>query len=166
MPKVKIKLLLLFVACSGFNASFAQVKKWSLLECVNYALEKNISVQQSALDVENAKIDRSDAIGNYLPSISANGNHSWNIGLNQNITTGLLENQTTQFTSAGLNSNVTIFSGLSNLYRYRRAKLSEIASQYRLSKMKDDISLNVANAYLQILFNKIAKHLPLPKIVC
>lgn len=154
MPKVKIKLLLLFVACSSFTASFAQVKKWSLLECVNYALEKNISVQQSVLDVETAKIDRSDAIGNYLPSLSANGNHSWNIGLNQNITTGLLENQTTQFTSAGLNSNVTIFSGLSNLYRYRRAKLSEIASQYRLSKMKDDISLNVANAYLQILFNK------------
>ncbi|OYQ42275.1 TolC family protein [Flavobacterium aurantiibacter] len=154
MPKVKAQLIVVFVACSGVFSSFAQAKKWTLLECVNYALEKNISVQQSALDLETAKIERSDAIGNYLPSISANGNHSWNIGLNQNITTGLLENQTTQFTSAGLNSSVTIFSGLSNLYRYRRAKLSELASQYRLSKMKDDISLNVANAYLQILFNK------------
>jgi outer membrane protein len=134
--------------------SNAQSKKWSLEECVDYAIKNNISIQLSELDTKSAEIEKSTAIGNFLPSLNINGSHSWNIGLNQNITTNLLENQTTQYTSAGLNSNVDLFSGLQNQNRLRRANLSILASKYQLSKMKDDVSLNVANAFLQILFNK------------
>ncbi|NMH23913.1 TolC family protein [Flavobacterium solisilvae] len=134
--------------------SFAQTKKWTLEECVFYAVENNISIQQSELDLQNAKIDKNSALGNFLPSLNAGANHSWNIGLNQNITTGLLENQTTQFSSVSLNSSIDIYNGLQNQNRLRRAKLSELASQYNLSKIQDDISLSVANAYLNILFNK------------
>ncbi|RAR71783.1 TolC family protein [Flavobacterium aciduliphilum] len=132
----------------------AQSKKWSLQECVDYALKHNISIKQSELDSETAVVGKTSAVGIFLPSLNANASHSWNIGLNQNITTGLLENQTTQFTSAGLNSNVTIYNGLQNQNKLRKANLSILAAQYQLSKMKDDISLNVANAFLQILFNK------------
>ena len=135
-------------------AAQAQTKKWTLKECVDYALKNNISIKQTELDEETTAIGKKAAIGNFLPTLNASASHSWNIGLNQNITTGLLENQTTQFTSAGLNSNITIYNGLQNQNKLRKANLSNIAAQYQLSKMKDDISLNVANAYLQILFNK------------
>ena len=134
--------------------SQAQTKKWTLEECVDYAIKNNISIKQSELDAKSAAIEKSAAIGNFLPSFNINGSHSWNIGLNQNITTGLLENQTTQFTSAGINSNVAIYNGMQNQNRLRRANLAIVASKFQLSKMKDDISLNIANAYLQILFNK------------
>lgn len=132
----------------------AQEKKWSLQECVDYAIKNNISVQSAALDLQTAGISKKDAIGNFLPNFNASASHSWNVGLNQNITTGLLENQTTQFTSAGLNMSVDLFRGLQNQNQLRRANLSIIASQYQLVKMQEDIALNVANAYLQILFNK------------
>lgn len=132
----------------------AQTKKWTIEECVSYALEHNISIKNTELDVQLAAIDKNDAKGNFLPTINANVTHSWNIGLNPNITTGLLENQTIQFTSAGLNANVDIYKGLQNQNRYRRSALAIIGAQYQLSKMKDDVSLNVANAFLQILFNK------------
>jgi outer membrane protein len=134
--------------------SQAQSKKWTLEECVDYAIKNNISIQQSELDAKSAAVEKSAAIGNFLPSLNINGSHSWNIGLNQNITTGLLENQTTQFTSAGINSSVAIYNGMQNQNRLRRANLAMVASKFQLSKMKDDISLNIANAYLQILFNK------------
>jgi outer membrane protein len=134
--------------------SHGQSKKWTLRECVNYALENNISIKQTDLENKVATINKSDAIGNFLPTLNANSSHSWNIGLNQNITTGLLQNQTTQFTSVGINSNVAIYNGLQNVNRLRRANLSAVSAQYQLAKMKDDISLNVANAFLQILFNK------------
>jgi outer membrane protein len=143
-------LALLFLSA----LSQAQSKKWSLEECVNYAIKNNISIKQSELDAKSASIEKSTAIGNFLPSLNVNGSHSWNIGLNQNITTGLLENQTTQFTSAGLNSNIDVYNGMQNQNRLRRANLTLLASKYQLSKMKDDVSLNVANAFLQILFNK------------
>jgi outer membrane protein len=144
----------LFVLLLAGLTSVAQDKKWTLQECVEYALKNNISVKQSELDLQSAKIDKNSALGNFLPSLNAGANHSWNIGLNQNITTGLLENQTTQFSSVSLNSSVDIYNGLQNQNRLRRAKLSELASQYNLSKIQDDISLSVANAYLNILFNK------------
>ena len=143
---------LIFIA---FTIVFqAQSKKWTLSECVNYALENNISIKQTDLETKVSAVNKSDAIGNFLPTLNANSSHSWNIGLNQNITTGLLENQTTQFTSVGINSNIAIYNGLQNVNRFRRANLTAISAQYQLSKMKDDISLNVANAFLQILFNK------------
>lgn len=138
----------------GSISAHAQAKKWTLSECVEYALKNNISIKQTALDIDLAQIDKKGALGGYLPSINANGSHSWNIGLNQNITTGILENQTTQFTSANLNVGINIYSGLQTQNRMRRAKMALIAAQYQLSKMQDDISLNVANAFLQILFNK------------
>jgi outer membrane protein len=148
-----LKIALLIILTFGFSSN-AQVKKWSLQECVEYALKNNISIKQSELDAKLADIDKKLAVGNFLPNLNAGGSHSWNIGLNQNITTGLLENQTIQFTSASLNSSIDIYNGLQNQNRLRRAKLAQTASLYQLSKMQDDISLNIANSYLNILFNK------------
>lgn len=150
MKSVQIVFVLFFVSV----ASFAQEKKWTLKECINHAIKNNISIKQSELDLQTTAISKKDAIGNFLPSLNASGSHSWNIGLNQNITTGLLQNQTTQFTSANLNANIDIFKGLQNVNQFRKSKLSIIASQYQLTKMQEDVALNVANAYLQILFNK------------
>ena len=148
-----LKIALLIILTFGFSSN-AQVKKWTLQECVEYALKNNISIKQSELDTKLADIDKKLAVGNFLPNLNAGGSHSWNIGLNQNITTGLLENQTIQFTAANLSSNIAIYNGLQNQNRLRRAKLAQIASLYQLTKMQDDISLNIANSYLDILFNK------------
>ena len=151
--KIKNFTVLIILLLVSFT-NYSQTKKWTIEECVNYALQHNISIKQSELDLKLATIDKKVAVGSFLPTINAGGSHSWNVGLNQNITTGLLENQTTQFTSASLNSNIDIYNGLQNQNRLRRAKLAILASQYQLTKMQDDISLFVANAFLDILFNK------------
>ena len=145
--------LLAFILFIGFSAN-AQDNKWTLEECIVHALENNISIKQSELDVELAEIDRSDAIGNLLPSFNASATNSWNTGLTQNVTTGVLQTQTTRNFSAGVTAGVTLFDGLRNLKQLQRAKMSKLASQYSLEQMKDDIALFVANAYLQVLFNK------------
>ncbi|MEM0574978.1 TolC family protein [Flavobacterium polysaccharolyticum] len=132
----------------------AQIKTWTLEECVKYAIENNISIKNTALDIKTAEINKKGAVGNFIPSLNANTSHSWNIGLNQDITTGLLRNQTTQFTSVGGTLGVDIYKGLQNQNTLRRANLAIVASKYQLLKMQEDIALNVANAFLQILFNK------------
>lgn len=149
--KIFYSLILLFLF--GWSAS-AQSKKWTLEECVNYALQHNISIKQRELDIKTAAIDKKGAVGKFLPSLNGNASHSWNIGLNQDITTGLLQNQTTQFTSAGANVGIDIYRGLQNQNTLRRANLSVVAAKYQLVKMQEDIALNVANAFLQVLFNK------------
>lgn len=132
----------------------AQDKAYTLEECVLMALDKNISIKQSELDIENAEIDKEDAIGSFLPRVNAQSQHIWNNGLSQNITNGLIENLTTQFSSFGGNIGVTLFNGKQNINQLSRANLNLIARQYQLDDMKDDISLFVANAYLQVMFNR------------
>jgi len=146
-----LSLIVMLVCCVAVQA---QPKMWTLEECVKYAIQNNISIKQSELDSKIALIDKKGAIGNFLPSLNASASHSWNIGLNQDITTGLLRNQTTQFTSAGANVGVDIYKGLQNQNTLRKANLSIVAAKYQLLKMQEDIALNVANAFLQVLFNK------------
>jgi outer membrane protein len=132
----------------------AQTKKWTLEECVKYAIDNNISIKNTELDTKTADIGKKDAIGNFIPSLNSNANHSWNIGLNQDPTTGLLRNQTTQFSTFGATVGFDIYRGMQNQNTLRRANLSIIAAKYQLTKMKEDVALNVANAFLQVLFNK------------
>ena len=151
IPSLVIALISLF----GYQIQAQnqpQIQSMTLVECISMALEKNITIKQSELSYQDAEINKRDAQGNFFPSVNAQANHSWNIGLNQDITSGLLENQTTQFTSMGASLNVDLYNGLRNINQLHRANLALLASEYQLEDMKDDIRLMVANAYLQILF--------------
>ncbi|WP_347373891.1 TolC family protein [Aequorivita sp. Q41] len=150
MKKIAIPFFFLMLSIS----LTAQNKQWTLEEAIEKALEENIAVKQAQLDLELAEIDKLSALGNYLPSFNVSGSNSWNTGLTQNITTGVLQNQTTRNFSANATVGVTIFNGLSNLRQSQRAKLSRLAAQYNLEQIKDNTALFVANAYLEILFNK------------
>jgi outer membrane protein len=144
---------LVFILLFGSSIQ-AQTKKWTLEECVKYAIDNNISIKQTELDAKTADIDKKGAIGNFIPSLNSNASHSWNVGLNQDPTTGLLRNQTTQYSSIGAGLGVDIYKGMQNQNTLRKANLSIIAAKYQLTKMQEDVALNVANAFLQVLFNK------------
>lgn len=146
-------IILGFVLIFGSNA-LAQHKKWTLKECVEYAFEHNISIKNAALDVEDATTRESDAFGNFLPSFNSSMGHSWRIGRNDNPITGILENQTNQFSNVGISSSVDIFRGLQNLNTLKRSRLNKIAMQYKIENIKDNISINVANSYMQVLFSR------------
>lgn len=164
--KTKLIFTLLFFALMNVYAqeSNSAVKKWTLQECVDYAIENNISVKQSEYDIDLAEVDKKDAVGNYLPSLNLNGAHSWNTGLTTDVTTGVLRNQTNQNTSAGASVGIAIYGGLQNLNQLRKTEIGILANRYQLDKMKDDISLFVINAYLEVLFNKEAVNVAKPQL--
>jgi outer membrane protein len=146
------RLLLLFFLISAMAS--AQVKKWTLEECVAYAVENNLTIEQYELDLENAKIDKSDALGAMLPDLNAQISASGNTGLILDPTTNNLVTGTIFSAPGNVTSSLVLFDGLRNVHRLNRAKLNAIANQYRLENLVDDIRLNVANAYLLVLSNK------------
>ncbi|MFD2588478.1 TolC family protein [Croceitalea marina] len=146
-------LTLLLIIGSLFSVN-GQMKKWTLEECVTYAVDNNLTIEQFELDLENAKIDKSDAIGGFLPDFNANSNISERSGLVVDPNSNSNVSGTIFSVSPSLSSNITLFDGLRNVKRLQRAKLNTIANQYRLDDLKDDIRLNVANAYLQVLSSK------------
>lgn len=147
------KIIIIVIFILGISAS-AQSKKWTLEECVVYAFENNISIQQSELDLNVSDILKMEALGKFLPRFSGTASYGINTGANINPATNQFENRSFRSASANINSGVVLFNGLANWKNLQRAKINKLANTYKLDKMKDDIALNVANSYLQILFNK------------
>ena len=150
---MNLKLTVLLILFS-IGALVAQQKRWSLEECVIYAEQNNLTIQQFELDLENAKIDKSDAIGNLLPNANGSINFQSSTGLSFDPTNNQPVNTTQNSSSGNIRSNLNIFDGLANYNRLKRAKLNAIANQYRLDDLVDDIRLNVAINYLSVLSNK------------
>ena len=132
----------------------AQTRTMSLAECVEYALENNLTVAQFELDLESAELGNLDALWQFLPRLNGS------LGVNESK--GLILDPQTQTNVAGnilsgsisLSAGYTIFDGLRNIKRAQRAQINTIANQYRLANLQDDIRLRVANAYLSVISSK------------
>lgn len=149
--KFKITLtLLLFSLC----AIHAQKREWTLEECVTYAVENNLTIQQIELDYETTLIDKSDAVNALWPSLNAGLQGGGNTGLTFDPTTNAPVTTTITTATGNMTSTMNLFDGLRNVHRIQRAKLNILANQYRRDDLKDDIRINVANAFLQVLSDK------------
>lgn len=149
---MKIKLIA-FVAFFTTLATFSQ-KQWTLKECVEYALEKNITIQQNKLNLENAKKQVDISKGNFLPNLNAGTGGNFNFGTsfdpvtNDRISTSLFGG------SMNLSSGITIFNGFRNTNTYKQAQLGVESSILDLKVIENNVSLQIVNGYLNILFAK------------
>ena len=145
---IKIKLLILFILLCTFGYS---QKKWTLLECVHYAMENNISVRQSALQADIAALTYKESRLSQIPTANISNSEGLRYGKSQNPSTGILENQ--NYFSIGLNlqSSVQIFNWYSKKNTILANQWSAQAARAATDKLKNDIALTVANSYLQIL---------------
>jgi len=141
----------IFVLCIGLS-SFAQ-KKWTLQECVTHALENNITVKQGENTLRINDQDIIAAKGNFLPNVSANTGHTLSLG-NRELFPGQFVDRTDNSTFLSVGANQTIFNGFRNINIKKQAQLTLESNELELARIKDDISLNVVNAYLNVLFNK------------
>ena len=148
---MKYAFVLLALLSSG--ALFSQ-KQWTLEDCVKYAMDNNISVQQGQLSEELAEIDLKQAKGNILPNLNGSATHAYNWGRNIDPITNSITTERIQRNSFGFNSNFTLYSGLRNYNSLKQSELSLKTSQIQNEVLQNDIALSVANAYLTVLFNQ------------
>jgi outer membrane protein len=148
------KSIILGFALLFATTVFGQAKKWTLQECVQYAVDNNITIKQRLLDLDQAALDKSDAVGNFLPTVNANAGVSERTGLSFDPLTNQAATETFLSANAGINLGYNLFDGLRNVRQLQRAKLTAVAAEYNIAKMKDDISLFVANGFLDIILNK------------
>ena len=149
MKKIKIFKFCILVA----SISFAQDKIWTLEQCVDHALENNITILQAENSLLSSKQDIISAKGNFLPSINSNLSGGASLG-NIEVFPGEFRDREFYSTSVGIGFSQSVFNGFRNINLLNQSKLSLERNQFELEKFKDDISLNVANTYLNVLFNK------------
>jgi outer membrane protein len=146
--------ILAIVALIAFSFSGQAQKKWSLKECVDHALKNNITIKQNALTLESLKEDVVAAKGSFLPNLNASSGANMNFGSTIDPVSNARISSTNFSSSYSLRSGITVFNGFRLLNSYKNAQLGVEKSKLELSKIKDDVSLNVVNSYLNILFAK------------
>lgn len=144
---------IVFVAFFISIAAFSQ-KQWTLKECVDEALKKNITIQQNKLSLELAKKDVEISKGNFLPNLNANTGGNFNFGTGFDPVSQNRVNTSFFGGSLGANSGITVFNGYRNTNTFKQAQLGVESSMLDLKFIENDISLRVVNGYLNILFAK------------
>ena len=125
---------------------------WTLQECTEWALEHNLTIAAQAASVEGREIEKNTADMSWLPSVNASASQNWSFGrgLGGNNT---YESGNTSSTSFNLGASMNLFDGLATPRRIQLATLNLEAATADLEKARNDIRVQVAQAYVQILYN-------------
>jgi outer membrane protein len=150
------KILILIFTCLIFSQAliFSQQKVWSLEECIKYAIDNNIQIKQQGILTEIQKNSLDLAKFLLLPSLNGQASHSYSFGRALDQNTYTFFNQTLQSDYFYLGGSMPVFNGLQNYNSIQKNKYQVLASQQDLKDISDNVALNVALAYLQILLNK------------
>ncbi len=154
----KIFLCLAALGCISAQSQ----ERWSLRRCIDYAVDHNIDIRRAANAAEQSSVEANTAKWARLPNLNASAGQSWNWGRTQtavkNENTGdystVYVNTSSHSTSMSLNTSIPLFTGLEIPNRYALAKLNLKAAIADLNKAKEDLSVHIASAYLQVLFNE------------
>ena len=150
-----MKIKLIFLICLFVTFPIRQInaqKLWTLEECIGYALQNNITIKRQELQTEISKNNLTQSKIELLPDLSMSGNHDWGWGKSYN-NSYQLSNKTSQG-QFGINSSITIFSGFRKINAIKMNQYDFLSTLQNLEKIKNDISLNIASGYLNILYTK------------
>ncbi|MCK5169175.1 MAG: TolC family protein [Bacteroidales bacterium] len=149
-----IRLIIITALIIALSSASNAQKVWTLEDCINYAIENNITVKRQELTAESAERTYFQSKMEVLPNANANGNHYLNSGKTLNTETYTYEDQTFQGGSFNISTEVTVFDGLQNINTIKKNKYNLLSQLQNVEKVKNDITIFVSTAYLQILLNK------------
>lgn len=147
------RLCFSLAVCLIFSFTDAQ-KSWNLQECIDYAHENNIQVKREKLKTLSQEKDYQQSKYDLLPNLGARLQHELSSGKSLIIGLYEWEDKNIQQGNMSLYSSVTLFNGLQNYNRIKMNELNLYASLENLERVKNNISLNIATYYLQILFDQ------------
>jgi outer membrane protein len=154
--KIRLKSIstlgVLVILISPFGKSQETDSLWTLNQCIEYALQQNITVQKTALISESDRINLGQTKASRFPSINASAgqNLGWSKELNNNNEYGSYKSSSA--TSFGINSSVALYNGLRIQNNIRQSELACKAGQFDIETIKESISLSILDAYLQVLY--------------
>lgn len=128
-------------------------KKWTLEECITYAIEHNIDLKQKEQDQESRKVDLSTSKNSWLPNLNANLGQNFDFGRSPSKT-GVIVDQNSANSSFYLQTSMPIFDGFKIPNDIKARKLDLLAATENLNKAKEDLAINVASYFVEALYNK------------
>ncbi|MDP4274418.1 MAG: TolC family protein [Bacteroidota bacterium] len=145
-------LSLLLVAWTSTGTAIGQ-GSWSLRKCIDYAIAHNLQVKQQEVNARMSENTYLQSRLDVLPNLNASGGFNYSLGRALDQTTyQFTSNQKIKSSNFSVNSSVNLFSGFQQANTIKQNHFNLMASLSNVEKVKNDISLNIASAFLQILF--------------
>lgn len=147
-----MKFSYLFIGIGAMCMPVHAQQAWTLKKCIDYAIEHNLTIKQQEASAEQSKIELSTAKNSRLPDLNGSASHSFSFGrsLQADNTYNSINTQNTGFS---LSTNVPLFTGLQIPNNIALSKLNLQAALEDLNAAKENVSIQVASSYLQVLFN-------------
>ncbi len=129
-------------------------KKWTLRECVDYAVENNIELRQQAINVKKSEIDLSTSKNSRLPNLNASLGQSFSFGQSLDYSTGTYQSNNAAGTDFRIGTSIPLFTGFKIPNQVKADELNLQAATEGLRKAKENLELQVVSLYLDVLFKK------------
>ena len=126
---------------------------WDLKRCIDHALENNLNVKQSMLNVGTGDINYRQSQWDLLPNLNTGGSFGYQWGRTIDPTSNLFTTQQVNFINLNAGSSWVLFNGMRKLNTLRQSRSDLVATQLDLKKSKNDVVLDVATFYLDAIFN-------------
>ncbi len=152
----KVLLIFSFLFLNLFfpgGGLFAQTKIWTLKECVDTALKKNIQLNETKLTSKINGINYDQSKANLYPDFSVTDGQSFSFGYSTDPTTNQTSKQNIASNNLALNGSVTLYNGFQLKNAIRQSKYLYDAGNFDVEKMKNDIFLDVLADYLQVIYS-------------
>lgn len=155
--------LVAIISFASVDHAAAQDKKWTLDECIDYAIEHNIEVKQSQNQIKSLRVQRNTLKNSFLPDLNAGASQKFAFGrsLNQD---NAYENSNIQSSSFSVSTEMNLFSGFKTTASISQNKFDLLAADANKKLIENNLSLNVVSAYFQILLNKEIYRIALEQI--
>ncbi len=150
--KKLIRVIVVIIVCV-FNISLNAQHLWSLKECLDTALIKNITINQGYLSSQINKINLIQSKAAQLPNLYLNDSHNLNSGFSLDPYTNQYTSQNISSNNLSLNSSVNLYNGHVLLYTIKQNQLLFEAGLLDIDKLKVDVTLNVMAAFMQVLMD-------------
>lgn len=128
--------------------------QFSLKQCIDSAIANNLELKQAELQMQSSRIDWQQARANMLPTLNGSIGHGVNQGRSIDPFTNDYIDQRYNFASYGVSSGITLFNGLGIQNTIKQNSLAYQASKMDVQQMRDNLTLNIILAYLQVLTNQ------------
>jgi outer membrane protein len=133
--------------------SFSQSNVWDLQQCIDYAQKNNISLKQADITTQINKNNATQSEAAILPTVNAGAQHTYNFGRTIDRYTNTFANTQVLSQNFYISSNVVLWSGLSQYNTIKANQFKYLSSNENYLQQKNDLSLNVATAYINVIFS-------------
>ena len=150
----KLTLTLLIAVFIGHQAqSQDSLNVMDLQQCIDVAIENNLSVRRSNLQKERARVTYNQSRAEMLPSLNVGGNYGYNWGRSIDPTSNDFVTQQINFSGINGNASMTLFNWFRITNTVKQNRLGLESSEYDVDKAKNDISINIVTFYLNVILN-------------